>query len=344
MKILIIKTGALGDMIGASAFFQTVKENFPEDSIYLLTQEIYRDVVDASPVFTKIFFLPRGYKFFQLLRIFTKLRRLRIDMVLDIQGNIKTNFYCSLTGGKKRYGSYRRRAGRLFLTKGIKRRTKKQQAKHPSAKPSPSILKFLGIEGHTTRPKLWIPEEKRRSFPNFVKDQNLNESREWVLMHPLTTKGYLARRWLNERCAELADKLINDGYEVLFIGAGESEYVESIISRMKNTPKNLTDKTDFHNLCLVIEKASLVITMDSSPLHISVVAGTQAIGIFGSTDPLIICPKGAEYIYKAVGCNPCYKKICADMKCMKAIMVDEVYNKAKEMLAQNESEYSLFNR
>ena len=48
----------------------------------------------------------------------------------------------------------------------------------------------------------------------------------------------------------------------------------------------------------MIEKASLVITMDSSPLHISVVAGTQAIGIFGSTDPLIICPKGRNISIK----------------------------------------------
>ncbi|MCM8761950.1 MAG: glycosyltransferase family 9 protein, partial [Candidatus Omnitrophica bacterium] len=295
MRILIIKTGALGDIISASSFFCTVKENFPEDDIYLLTQEVYKEVVEASPVFNKIFLLPKTRKFFHFLRVFVKIRRLKPDIVLDIQGNLKTNFYCLLTGGRKRYGYYRRRAGRIFLTKGIKRRTKKQQAKYTYKKPIRSILELLGVERYVERTEIWIPEEKRKNFQNFIKKYKLDKDKKWIVLHPLTADGYIAKRWLKERFAELADRFIEDGYEVIFIGTGEQEYINDIISKMHFTPKNLLDKTDFHNLCLVIEKASLVITTDSSPLHISVASGTEVIGIFGSTDPSKICPEGAEY-------------------------------------------------
>ncbi|MCX8082782.1 MAG: glycosyltransferase family 9 protein [bacterium] len=344
MKVIIIKTGALGDIISASSFFRTVKMNFPEDDIYLLTQDIYKEVVEASPIFTQIFLLPKRRRFFSFLRIFTKLRRLKPDIVLDIQGNLKTNFYCFLTGAKKRYGYYRRRLGRIFLTKGVKRKTKKEQAKnsYKDKKPSQSVLELLGIKNYVKQPELWISEEKRKNFCNLIKRYNLDESKKWIVVHPLSTKGYIAKRWLKERFAELADRLIGDGYEVIFIGVGEYEYVKEIMSKMRYIPKNLVDKTDFHNLCLVIERASLVITTDSSPLHISTAVRTKTIGIFGSTDPFMICPEGAEYIYKKVECNPCYKRVCDDMRCMKAITVEDIYNKAKEILS-DENKHSLFN-
>lgn len=333
MKILIIKTGALGDLVGASSFFQTVKENFRDDEIYLLTQKIYEDVVGPSPVFKNIFYLPGRYQFIAFINVIRKIRRLRPDIVLDIQGNLKTNFYCLLAGGKQRYGSYKKRLGRLFLTEGVKKRRSSKE------KPRPSILEFLGVKKYINEKKLWIPEEKRNIFGDFIKSYNLDKNKRWILIHPLTTKGYLAKRWLVERFAELADKLIEDGYEVVFIGSGEYDYVENIVSRMKNHPKNLVDKTDFHDLCLLIERASLVITTDSSPLHIAAAAGTKVLGIFGSTDPLKICPHNAYYIYKEVDCSPCYKKVCRSMKCMKEITVEDVYQKVQEII-KNEDQYT----
>jgi len=335
MKILIIKTGALGDLIGASSFFQTVKENFPDDNIYLLTQEIYRDVVDSAPIFTKIFYLPEGYHLFAFLKVIVKTRRLKPDIVLDIQGTLKTNFYSFITGGKRRYGSYKKKLGRLFLTGGVRKRRSAEE------KPRPSILKFIGVKKYIKETKLWVPEEKRKMFGDFIKGHNLDERAKWILMHPLTAKGYLAKRWEKEKFAALSDKLMDDGYEVIFIGSGEREYVDDIISKMKHQPKNLVDETDFHNLCLLIEKASLMITTDSGPLHISAAEGINVIGLFGSSDPRRHCPKKASYIYKKVECSPCYKKVCRDMKCMKAITVDEVYEKVKELM--NEDKYSLFN-
>jgi len=336
MKILIIKTGALGDLIGASSFFQTVKENFPEADIYLLTQEIYKNVVEASPIFTEIFYLPSGSHLFAFLKVIGKIRRLKPDIVLDIQGTLKTNFYSFITGGKKRYGTYKKKLGRLFLTKGVRKRRSSEE------KPGPSILEFIGVKKYIKETKLWISEEKRKIFGDFIKKHNLDEKRKWILIHPLTARGYFAKRWEKERFAALADRLMDDGYEVIFIGSGECEYVNDIISKMKHQPKNLVNETDFHNLCLLIERASLMITTDSGPLHISAAAGINVIGLFGSSDPLRHCPQKANYIYKEVECSPCYKKVCNNMKCMKAITVDEVYEKVKELM-NSEDNYSLFN-
>ncbi|MCM8803866.1 MAG: glycosyltransferase family 9 protein [Candidatus Omnitrophica bacterium] len=341
-KILIIKTGALGDIISSFHFFFTLKENFPDDEIFLLTQKIYKDAVEFCPVFKKIFYLPEGFNFLKFLKIIKILRRLKFNMICDIQGNIKTNFYSFLIGGRKRYGIYKKMIGRLFLTKGLRIKKRRINGKVFYEKSRKSIFEILGIKKYVKELKIYIPEEKREIFKNFIKNNNVNENKKWIIIHPLTTKGYLAKRWLKKNFAQLADKLIEDGYEVIFVGKGELEYVNDIILKMRTKPKNLVDKTDFYNLCLLIEKASLVITTDSSPLHISSIFGTKSIGIFGPTNPEKICPKNAYYIYKKVDCSPCYKKRCKSMKCMEEIKVENVYDKVKEIL-KDEDKYIKFN-
>lgn len=331
-KILIIKTGALGDIISSFHFFSTLKENFPNDEIYLLTQKIYKDAIALCPVFKKVFYLPKNFNLLEFLKMIKNLRKLKFDIICDIQGNLKTNFYSFIIGGEKRYGIYKRPIGKLFLTEGIRRKKRKINGKIFYEKPKKSKFELLGIKKYIKELKIWIPEERREKFKDFIKNYNIDENKKWVIIHPLSTKGYIAKRWLKENFACLSDKLIEDGYEVIFIGKDDEKYVDDIILKMKNKPKNLVNKTDFHDLCLLIENAHLVITTDSSPLHISSIFKTKVIGIFGPTDPEIICPKNAYYIYKKVDCSPCYKKKCKIMKCMKEIEVEDVYETIKEII------------
>lgn len=337
-RILIIKTGALGDIFGSFHFFFTLKENFSSDDLYLLTQKIYKDAVELCPIFKKVFYLPEKFHLLEFLEIIKNLRKLKFDIICDIQGNLKSNFYSFVIGGKERYGIYKRSMGRLFLTKGIRIKKRKINGKIFYEKPKISIFELLGVKKFVNELKIWISEEKKERFKDFIKNYNIDENKKWIIIHPLTTKGHIARRWPKENFAQLSDKLIEDGYEVIFIGKGETEYVDDIILKMKNKPKNLVDKTDMQNLCLLIKKAHLVITTDSSPLHISSILGTKVIGIFGPSDPEVSCPKNAYYIYKKIVCNPCHKRKCRIMKCMKEIKVEEVYNKIKEII-RNEDKH-----
>jgi len=327
MKILIIKTGALGDIIISSTFFQTVKENFKEDEIYLLTQKIYKELTETCPVFERIFYLPEKFNILGFLKLILKLRRGKFDIIFDIQGNLKTNFWTFLFGGKKRYGFYRLKVGRIFLTKGIRKGERIDPVNGVL-----SILKFLKIEKYIRKMKIWIPEEERIKFKEFLKDCGIDENKKIIVIHPLSGSGWITRRWLKENYAQLSDKLIEDGYIVIFIGSGEDDYVNDIISKMKNKPVNLINKTNLYQLSLLLEKSSLLITGDSGPLHIGVASGTKVLGIFGPSDPVIHLPPDTYYIYKKVDCSPCHKKICKSMKCMKEIKVEEVYKKIKEIL------------
>ncbi len=332
MKILVIKTGALGDIIIASTFFQTIRENFKEDKIYLLTKKIYKEFVEVCPILEKIFYLPEKFNIVGFLKLILKLRKEKFDIIFDIQGNLKTNVYTFLIGGKERYGFYRLKIGRIFLTKGVKKGEKIDPVNGVL-----SILKFLKIEKYVKKMKIWISEEERVRFDEFFKNFGVSENKKIIAIHPLSGSGWITRRWLKENFAMLSDKLIEDGYQVIFIGSGEENYVNDIILKMKNKPINLINKTNLFQLSLLLERSSLLITGDSGPLHIGVASGTKVLGIFGSSDPIIHSPPDAYYIYKKVDCSPCHKKICKSMKCMKEIKVEEVYKKIKEILENGRS-------
>ena len=87
-KVLIIKTGALGDIILSSVFIQTLKKNFPDAEIYLITKKIYKEAVENCPIFKKIVYLQNKF-IFDLIKIYP-LRRKKFEIIFDLNGNSYT--------------------------------------------------------------------------------------------------------------------------------------------------------------------------------------------------------------------------------------------------------------
>ena len=319
-KILIIKTGALGDIILSSISFKTIKKNFSTYKIFLLTKSEFIEVVKDCPFLEKIFVLPSKKNLGEFLNFLLILRREKFRIIFDIQGNLKTNFYSFLIGAKERIGLYRKKIGKLFLTKGIRKRDDLNPVEHQRY-----FFEKIGIETEENL-ELWIKEKKE--YRNFLKKYKL-ENGNYILIHPVASPEWKTKRWLPERFAALADILIEKGEKVVFIGKGKKE-IEKIIKKMKNKPLNLSDETTISQLIFIIKNSKVVITTDSAPLHIGAASGVKTIGIFGPTDPERHCPPQVRYIYKKVPCSPCHKKKCDKMICMKEIKVKDILEKIYE--------------
>ncbi len=88
-----------------------------------------------------------------------------------------------------------------------------------------------------------------------------------------------------------------------------------------------------------MEKAELLISNDSGPVHIAASLGTPVISIFGRNDaglsPRRWRPLGSRafYIHKDVGCNPCLAHNCRKgFLCLKAVGVEEVFSLVRRIL------------
>jgi len=323
MKILIIKTGAFGDIILSSISFQTIKENFKEGKIYLLTKKIYKEVVEDCPIFEEVFILSENKNFFNFLKLIKRLRKLKFDIIFDLQGNLKTNFLSFLLNGEKRIGLYGKSFGKFFLTKSIKKNKCLNPISHQKY-----FFKEIGIEKISDL-KIWISEKKEIEFDNFLKEKGLLK-KSYIVIHPVASSEWKTKRWLPIRFAEVSDILINKGYKIVFIGQ-DKKGIKEIIKLMKNKPFDLSGETSFFQLSLLIKNSFCLLTTDSAPLHIGAVFKVKTLAIFGPTEPERHCPSGINYIYKKVSCSPCYKKICRDLNCMINITTNEVLEKLDKL-------------
>ena len=146
-----------------------------------------------------------------------------------------------------------------------------------------------------------------------------------------------AKRWPAERYAALADRLITTSRaEVLLIGSKEEQDVSNdVVSQMKQKPIVLTGKTSLDQVTAVLGVVDLVVTNDTGPAHIAAALGSPTLVIFGPTNPLTTRPfsQGAEILRHPPDCAPCMLRDCPiDHRCMTAITVDEVFDRAAVLL------------
>ena len=99
---------------------------------------------------------------------------------------------------------------------------------------------------------------------------------------------------------------------------------------------NLAGQTDLKQLMALMNRADIVISADSGPLHMANAVGSNVIGLYGPTRPEITGPRGngkAFVLQHNVGCNqePCYYLQCPDNICMKSITVDDVNEIIKQI-------------
>jgi len=148
-----------------------------------------------------------------------------------------------------------------------------------------------------------------------------------------------AKRWLVERYADLADRLIGALHaDVLIFGSrAEKPLAESIARMMQHTPTIVSGETTLRQVIALLAQCRLIITNDSGPMHLAAALGLPVVAIFGSTNERATGPLSprARVVKHPVGCSPCGLRECPiDFRCMKAVTVEEVHRVALGLIKE----------
>lgn len=147
-------------------------------------------------------------------------------------------------------------------------------------------------------------EEAAAAFPVAL-------SRRLVIVHPGSSDP--RRRWPVENFAAVADALADAGAVIAVNGtADEAELVSGVIANMRNSASNLTGAMSLSGLCGLIERAAMVLSNDSGPLHLASAIGTPCVGIYWLTNLMEACPL-RQHAHRAamsvrVNCPVCGKE------------------------------------
>jgi ADP-heptose:LPS heptosyltransferase len=110
-----------------------------------------------------------------------------------------------------------------------------------------------------------------------------------VIVHPGSSDP--RRRWPVENFAAVADALADAGATVAVNGTDdESALVTAVIGHMRHDAVDLTGALSLSGLCGLMERAAMVISNDSGPLHLALAIGTPCVGVYWLTNLMEACP------------------------------------------------------
>ncbi len=263
-SILVIKLGALGDLVQCLDAFYAIRRHHPDRHLILLTTPPFAPFGEAMPWFDEIW-LDRRPKLWQLrawLSLIGRLRAEPLERVYDLQSNQRTALYFRLLAGRRPEWS-----GEV---KGCS---------HPRPP-------FLTMSGHNHDRLL----EHIRSAGVPVADPapldwlNADVSRfnlppRFVLLIPGCSPKRPGKRWPAARFAELAKRLEHRGIAAVAVGTrGDQPQVDEIRVIAPNVI-DLTGRTSLPDLGGVARAALGAVGNDTGPIFIAGILGTPTLSL-----------------------------------------------------------------
>jgi lipopolysaccharide heptosyltransferase II len=183
-------------------------------------------------------------------------------------------------------------------------------------------------------PLLYASQKVQSELDAVLDGLGIRQDRPLIACHVASNNGQ-SKRWPLLYWSRLLGRLIGErGAQVVLTGApGDLPLIERITERMAHTAYNLAGKTSLPQLAALFQRADVVISGDSGPMHIADALGTPLIAIHGPTDPAQFGPLGplATVLKSSIWCSPCYNmKDPADCRfyttqCMKNITPARVF-------------------
>lgn len=300
-RILVIRLGAIGDVVLSSVAVRNIKKRFPASEIDFCTKSRYVPLVSDNPNVHDIISVSKDTGIIKISRI---IRKRSYDLVVDLQGNMKSGLFSLFSGSRFRTRSSMMRWKRFLLVRfGLNR--------YGDITPVP--IRFLnavrewGVTDDGKGAELYINSELGNRFSKEL-DRGIEPGTKGLIaLAP--GAGRATKRWPAERYGELARHYIEEGYTIALIGGDKDAAVERDVLRTIQDPVlDFIGRLSLQETAVVLKKADLVVTNDTGVMHMAAAQGRKLISLFGPTTAhLGFFPfrTRAVVVEKDLPCRPC---------------------------------------
>ena len=304
-NILVIKHGSLGDIAQISGAIQDIKENHPNDKVFVLTTYPYEELFLKSPYIDEVYIDQRlsRLNLFYLLKLKQMISKLSLVKIYDLQNSSRTSFYRKFLFNKIKWSS-----AETTLPPGT---NKSDFDNDPVLERfNFQLTKSNIVTKHTLKPNFsWACE----NIDDLLKKYNLEK---YILLFPFCSINLPHKKWPYYNDLILLIKKHNPEFELIIApSSNEIEESKKISARaILKDDKALT----ITQLAGLIDKAQFIISNDTGPAHMAAHLGTKGITLFGQhTTP---------------------KKVSIETNKFKAIIKDDLKELSAEEVYSNISE------
>ena len=340
----------IGDLMLVTPALRTLRANYPKAHIALLTDKPLADLVRCNENIDECILIDkhgRDKGILVLIRFIRQIRKRHFDLVINYHRNERASAIASFSGGKNIVGYAQPFFHRFFdhwMPNLAMADTPKDKVMHQTLCHLKVLQEAAGCTKLDDRGlEMWLPPEEEKKASDLWQKEFAEDDR--VIAFNIGA-SWMTKRWIDAYFAECADRFIEEGYHIAFLGGPtDVAIVKACIEKMKgkDSPKVhvFTGKVSLTVLAGLLRRCCLFLTTDSGPMHVGVAMNVPIVTMFGASPVPTFYPyDGKDIVIKTPeSCHPCGIHDCPKkgedhMACMKHIPVDVVMKYSEELLAR----------
>lgn len=337
-KLLVIRFSAMGDVAMTAPVLKEFMRDYPDMELLIVSRALFKPFFNDIPNLSFHSFEPRGKHkgFLGLIKLFSELKKQNVTAVADLHNNLRSKIIrrlFSMTGIKT-----------AKLDKGRKEKNALTRKKDKVVKPlTLTVKRYADVFGKLGFPFI-LKNELEKHVPEFLQKDTFPfavfpKTKKWIGVSPFAKhqqKVYPLPK-MEIVLMELADA----GYQLFIFGGSEEE--EKIAADWEKKHDNICSvvrKIKLDDELKLISNLDLMLSMDSSGMHLSSLKNIPVVSVWGATHPNAGFLGYGQSVHDAVqtdlycrpcsvyGNVPCYR---GDFACMnnlsESFVVNSVLNK-----------------
>jgi len=316
-RIVLIKPSALGDIIHALPVLTALRRCFPAAHLAWVVNRSYEALLRGHPDLDETIPFERGRRGWwsgmrYSLGFLAGLRRRRFDLVVDLQGLLRSGLMTFATGAARKVGVGSAREGAPWFYTDIVPDGGRTEAH--AVDRYWSVAKALGADG-----------AKEFRFPAFAAEETWADETLHGWPRPWLAVGvgarWVTKRWLPEHFAALLERAqAAFGGTAILVGAAEDVVASRAVAEKLAGPSLLlAGRTTLPQLVALLGRADVMLTNDTGPLHVAAALGRPVVAPYTCTRARLTGPYGEAAtgaVETRVWCAGSLLKRCGRMECM----------------------------
>jgi heptosyltransferase II len=325
-NVLILKWGALGDLIMSTSTIKNIRENFPGANITMLTNHLMKEILPEGFLVDEYLFIKKSGRhvdepFFHQLHLIREIRKRKFDIAIDLKWKSeRASVLTWLSGADIRVGYWEK-----YLNKFYTHTIKHPVGGYHELNRNLDVIKAIQLKINVENPVIFISEDDKKFAGDFLEANSLKKE-NLICIHPGASKPN--RAWAIERFVEIAKRLAEKhGVKILVTwGASELQLAQKLVDELNGNAILSPPTKSISRLGSVIQNCGMFISVCTGPMNVANAVQTPIVALLGSTDPLDWSPFGdINRIIKSPLVLECYTDE-DEKKALEQISVESVWN------------------
>ena len=336
MKILIIKLGALGDVLRTTPLLTALRKKYPACHVTWIVDRVHRAVLEANSQIDRLLDVS--------VETAAWLKSEHFNLAVNLDKEPEATALLQVSRADKKMGFALGPEGSLVpadpLSEYAFRLGVEDELKFRQNQKTYQQISFeqVGLQFQKEEYVFSVPEKDASAVEEYLAKigSPLDSLRHPVIvLNTGSGERFAGKKLPIESFVKLAEKFHTElKATVLLLGGNDEIDRNFVIQRTAGVPVVNTGSHSIFGFAALVRACDAVVTGDTTAMHIAIAVKTPVMAYFASTCAQEIEMYGrGQKIVSGISCAPCYKKYCPiDEQCMKDMSVDTIFDKTRVLL------------